>query len=103
MHSDSSRHRARRATALLLFLLIIPSVVLPVAGAAQQPTPSSHNSSEQQTNDDDRPWFRIERTEVAGGAEILTVFGNIQGLRRDAAAKDTESWHIRPGNTDARS
>ncbi|MDQ3650432.1 MAG: hypothetical protein M3458_09215 [Acidobacteriota bacterium] len=90
MHSDSSRHRARRATALLLFLLIIPSVVLPVTGAAQQPTPASHNSSEQQPNDADRPWFRIERTEVAGGAEILTVFGNLQGLRRDAAAKDTE-------------
>ncbi|MBA3712249.1 MAG: hypothetical protein H0W76_07340 [Pyrinomonadaceae bacterium] len=90
MHSDPSRHRVRRAHSLFLFLLFIPLVVPPVTGAAQQLTPASHNSSEHHINSDDRPWFRIERTEVAGGAEILTVFGNLQGLRRDAGANDTE-------------
>ena len=32
----------------------------------------------------DVPLFRMERVEVAGGAELLTVFGNLNGLQRDA-------------------
>lgn len=30
------------------------------------------------------PLFRLERTEVAGGAELLTIFGNLEGLPQES-------------------
>jgi hypothetical protein len=74
-------HKSRLRAAVALTLLLALSASLPVRLAAQSvetaPAPASApaNQSEQ--------LFRLERTPVSGGAELLTIFGRLDGLPRE--------------------
>lgn len=73
--------RARQFACLLFALLLI----LPDASrlAVAQEDPAANASSNAQLPS---PAFRLERTPVAGGAELLTVFGSLDGLQQDTDA-----------------
>lgn len=73
--------QARRSALLsfALLLALLPSLQIRLAaqsveGAAAAPSASA-NQAEQ--------LFRLERTPVAGGAELLTIFGRLDGLPRE--------------------
>src|SRR5687767_1379045 len=73
-----------RRIAFVFFLLLLafsPSARL--VSLAQSPAPHAENlvvQPQPETNG-----FRIERLSVAGGAELVSVFGQLDGLRRDKA------------------
>ena len=66
--------------ALFLFRICGAS---PFAVAQEMPVAAPSNSSQAQLAP---PGFRLERTPIAGGAEILTVFGSLDGLRHGTDA-----------------
>ncbi|HMF56013.1 MAG TPA: hypothetical protein VK619_06615 [Pyrinomonadaceae bacterium] len=75
MKSYPSVHYARRTFCFFFSLLL--AFVAPVA-LAQSPAASSEQtpaSSQTQSSE-----FRLERIPVAGGAELLTIFGTLDGL-----------------------
>jgi hypothetical protein len=76
-------HRARRTTTISLILLVAILPLVPTASAQIPPAadegrkPLEQHSAQQQTS---APLFRMETLPVGGGAEILTVFGTLNGL-----------------------
>ncbi|HKQ53625.1 MAG TPA: hypothetical protein VJT74_14715 [Pyrinomonadaceae bacterium] len=66
-----SLKRAQRAACVFFILLLALSPVL------AQVSPAVETSQEA------RPVFRMERTPVAGGAELLTIFGELDGLAHE--------------------
>ncbi|HEV2799167.1 MAG TPA: hypothetical protein VGW12_01650 [Pyrinomonadaceae bacterium] len=93
MNDVISNGRARSIVSLIFALLLLQlpcqrgfvavaqdtPVAAPHADAA--PTQQTASQSPQQTA---MPGFRLERVAVANGAELLTVFGSLDGLARDA-------------------
>jgi hypothetical protein len=76
-----------RRTALIIFALFFAfSNLLELEVRAQSAIPPSRNQTEINNQAGDAG-FRLERTEVAGGSELLTIFGKLDGLARagDAA------------------
>lgn len=75
MKASTLAYRAGRTLSIFFALLLalssqLPSYTLLAQTAADKPaTPKSA--------------FRLERTPVAGGAELLTIFGNLDGLPHD--------------------
>lgn len=87
MNSMPSAQGARQAVCTVLALLFI---YLPFAqsGAAQTVSASSTQAFIQTTPD---ALFRLERVPVAPGAELLTIFGSLDGLTRKSASHDANS------------
>jgi hypothetical protein len=76
--------RARQFARLIFALLLIQlSGAKPnaVAQGLALPAPAVPAPAQTQT-----PGFRLERLPLAGGAELLTVFGSLDGLARDKAS-----------------
>lgn len=79
-----SNARARHIAPNLLALLLLVPGASPLAVAQDNGVSASPAPAQAQLPP---PGFRLERTPVAGGAELLTVFGSLDGLRHD---KDTD-------------
>jgi hypothetical protein len=84
MKNPMSNARARQIACIIfaLSLLQLPGASAPAA--AQELAVSGPSDSAQGSLTD--VGFRLERTPVAGGAELLTVFGNLDTLRQDKEA-----------------
>ncbi|HKQ99037.1 MAG TPA: hypothetical protein VJT09_00110 [Pyrinomonadaceae bacterium] len=75
----------RRAACVFFTLLLAFSPALrPVSLAQTQQPPQIEARAE--ATEPARPGFRLERTPIAGGAELLTIFGDLEGLRREKDA-----------------
>ncbi|MBD0371283.1 MAG: hypothetical protein ICV60_10645 [Pyrinomonadaceae bacterium] len=85
MKSSPRPFQARR-TALLTFALLLallPSLQIRLAAQAVESAPPAASPASSAPANQAEPLFRLERTPVAGGAEILTIFGRLDGLPRD--------------------
>jgi hypothetical protein len=83
MKSSPRLFQATR-TALLTFALLfalIPSLQIRLAAQAVESSPAAPASSAPTAQAEQL--FRLERTPVAGGAELLTIFGRLDGLPRE--------------------
>lgn len=78
MKSVSPIQHAPRAVCILLSLLLAVSPLSFATVAAQ--TPVSATETRTQIAAAPQSGFRLERTPVAGGAELLTIFANLDGL-----------------------
>lgn len=78
---------ARRAACVSFILLFALSPAFQMRARAQSVNalPETEASTPRQP---DAPGFRLERKSVAGGAELLTIFGRLDGLAHDGAASD---------------
>jgi hypothetical protein len=88
MNQVISNARARQIARLIfaLPLLQLPGAnVIAVAQELTVPAPQVSTPAQAQTSG-----FRLERIPLAGGAELLTVFGSLDGLARDKDAKDSD-------------
>ncbi|MDQ3820829.1 MAG: hypothetical protein M3362_24515 [Acidobacteriota bacterium] len=81
MKSVSSFKSARPATTLLLTLLLTFSPATESLSFAQSQRLAAESTAG--ANEKTGPLFRLERLPVAGGAELLTIFGRLDGLSRD--------------------
>ncbi len=79
MNSLASTRRARRAvtTCLSCLLILLPAVQL----RAQTPAAADPRA---------QPGFRLAHTPVAGGAELLTVFGRLPGVTTNEQSEQTK-------------
>jgi hypothetical protein len=79
MKSCSRTFRASRIAnvAFTLLLALSPALQIRVAAQSVEQAPASASSEQAQ------PLFRLERTPVSGGAELLTIFGRLDGLPRE--------------------
>ena len=75
-----SLKRAQRAACVFFILLLAFSPAAQLATLAQD-APAAQPLAAQTVPA--RPAFRLERTQVAGGAELLTIFGELAGLPRE--------------------
>lgn len=74
----------RRAALIVftLFFAFAPVLQLRVGAQSAVALPLAPNEKSEQL---DAAGFRLERTTVAGGAELLTIFGRLDGLTRDGS------------------
>src|SRR5947209_7891498 len=80
MRSASSFKSARLAALLLTLLLTFSSLPQSVS-FAQSCATTAENPSE--VTEKTKQLFRLERLNLAGGAELLTIFGRLDGLKHD--------------------
>jgi hypothetical protein len=74
------RHSARATFCILLILLLAFSPATSIKSLAQSaPAPQESPAEAARAT---APIFRLERTAVAGGGELLTIFGSLDGLPR---------------------
>lgn len=79
-----SKVRMRQTACIIFALLLLQIPGVSSQGFAQIITlPTVSDSSQAQIH---QPGFRLERTPLAGGAELLTIFGSLVGLARDGEA-----------------
>src|ERR1051325_9754399 len=71
---------AQKIVCLLFSLLLAISPLLSSRAVAQTPSTAPAGPVEESASPPESG-FRLERTAVAGGAELLTIFGNLDGLR----------------------
>lgn len=76
MKSFSSLQSARRVACIFFALLVAFSPVAQIISTAQSLQTETRDSSLA------KPIFRLERLPVDGGAELLTIFGKLEGLSR---------------------
>ncbi|MGH9900502.1 MAG: hypothetical protein ACRD68_01545, partial [Pyrinomonadaceae bacterium] len=90
MNSVPLKERAPKIISVLLTLLLALSLVPGRRTAAQTVAPGGETKSAgpQAAADSISPWFRLKREPVAGGAEVLTVFGSLNGLAKDGPGRD---------------
>jgi len=88
MRSVPPRQRARRVWSIFFGLLVIFSLALPFSVAAQHAPANSSSAAASTQNDAGNPAFRIERIPVDGGAELLTVFGDLNGVAPNSRASE---------------
>jgi hypothetical protein len=81
MKSVSPPLNAHRIACLLFALLLAISPLLTLSAVAQTPLSESAKPAETTAASPPESGFRLERTAVAGGAELLTIFSNLDGLR----------------------
>lgn len=81
-----------RRTAFIVFILFFafaPVLQLRVRAQEAVALPEAATGKSEQTNAEltvkDAAGFRLERTKVDGGAELLTIFGRLDGLTRDSS------------------
>lgn len=79
MKSVPSRQRARQVRSFFFILPVIFSLALKTPVSAQQAAARSPAPDDQEQSP-----FRLDRTPVAGGAELLTVFGDLNGVASPA-------------------
>lgn len=73
--SNSDNHRfARRAVGIVALVFVLGSSLVPGQTLAAGDRPTAPKATERPVP------FRLERTPVAGGAELLTIFGRLDGL-----------------------
>ena len=82
MTGGLSFHRARNFVCILFSLLFAFSPAGQWVCLAQSSTAEAQSEAAQAKPA--APLFRLERTEVAGGAELLTIFGNMDGLPKES-------------------
>ena len=98
MNSVFFKQRAPQIISVLLTLLLVYSFLAPVtvaqtenpahAPAATEPAATEASAATAQQL---APWFRLERRSVGEAAELLTVFGSLDGLpRRDQSVRAAE-------------
>jgi hypothetical protein len=85
---DGMRHlfsnaKARQFASIMFALLLLLPGASSFVAAQDAPLTAASDSAPSQLPP---PGFRLERTPVAGGAELLTVFGSLDGLRHDKDA-----------------
>ncbi len=89
MNHVTPKGRGRRIAnlifALLLFQASSGAHAVAVAQQLAVPAPDAFTRSTASTSG-----LRLERVQVAGGAELLTVFGTLDGLARDREALDAD-------------
>ena len=93
MNFVNSNGRARQIACLIFALLLpqLPSCANAVAVAQENSVSAPQDSAATQTQTSAQTsGFRLERLPLAGGAELLTVFGSLDGLARGKEAKDTD-------------
>jgi len=71
-----------RQTASIVFVLLLLQLPAVIPNGVAQIIPSLPASDSSQTQIQ-RPGFRLERIRLAGGAELLTVFGSLDGLAHE--------------------
>jgi hypothetical protein len=81
MKKVPSLQGAQRAVCIFFTLLLALSPVAQPASLAQSLPPQTETSAEATATP--KPGFRLERTPVAGGAELLTIFGQLDGLSHE--------------------
>ena len=87
MNNAMPRRRARKFVCAVLCLILLFEMGAPFHSFAQTPADSGTNNSSQTRTPESG--FRLERIEVIGGAQLLTVFGKISGqLHGDGADSD---------------
>jgi hypothetical protein len=74
----SSLQSVRRAACVFFILLLAFSPAAQILSLAQSPAPQAETRTAESATD--RPGFRLERIPVSGGAELLTIFGQLDGL-----------------------
>jgi hypothetical protein len=79
-----SNARARQAASIMFALCLSIHGARPLVVAQEGNAASATSASAQAQLP--TAGFRLERTQVAGGAELLTVFGSLDGLRHDQKA-----------------
>jgi hypothetical protein len=88
MNFVNSNGRARQIACLIFALLHLQLPGAKTVAVAQElivPAPQNSASTQTQTSG-----FRLERLPLAGGAELLTVFGSLDGLTRGKEATDVD-------------
>ncbi|HZH91122.1 MAG TPA: hypothetical protein VEX70_10965 [Pyrinomonadaceae bacterium] len=89
MNYETSYRRARQFARLifaLLLLLLLPGAnAVAVAQVPPDADPQISNPAQTQTSG-----LRLERLPLAGGAELLTVFGNLDATTRDKDSKNPD-------------
>jgi hypothetical protein len=88
MKTVPSLQNVRRAACVFFILLLacLPSGQILLAQEASAP----QTESRPQPSDTPRPGFRLERIPVSGGAELLTIFGQLDGLAHAAGQQQKE-------------
>jgi hypothetical protein len=83
-----SNGRARQIACLIFALLLLRLPCANAVAVAQElAVPAAQGSAPAQTQ---ASGFRLERLPLAGGAELLTVFGSLDGLAREKDAQDAD-------------
>ena len=77
-----SLKRAQRA-ACVFFILLLAFSPAALTSALAQTSPASQAEAPAAQAGPARPVFRLERMPVAGGSELLTIFGELDGLPRE--------------------
>jgi hypothetical protein len=81
MKKVPSSRSVRRAASIFFTLLLALSPANQFISLAQSPSPQTEaRAASVETT---KPGFRLERMPVAGGAELLTIFGQLDGLSLD--------------------
>ena len=78
MNKAPSSNSARRAASIFFTLLLALSPVTQFVSLAQSTSPQTETPTA--SSETPKPGFRLERIPVAGGAELLTIFGQLDGL-----------------------
>lgn len=78
-----SLKRAQRAACVFFILLLAFSPATQLVTLAQNAPALAQEATPAAGIEPTRPTFRLERTPIAGGAELLTIFGELDGLHRE--------------------
>jgi hypothetical protein len=78
-----SLQSARRAACVFFTLLLLAFSPVAQFISQAQTLPAPQVETRQESSAATRPGFRIERIPVSGGAELLTIFGQLDGLPRE--------------------
>ena len=83
MKSIPALRKAQRAICLFFSLLLAFSPATQITSRAQSPAAQSSSQTDAATTAaTSESGFRLERMAVAGGSELLTIFGRLDGLHR---------------------
>ncbi|MEA2175028.1 MAG: hypothetical protein QOD00_2620 [Blastocatellia bacterium] len=84
-----SVQRARRVGSIFFSLILTLSPLYSLKSAAQTNTATPPATTVQEAQAANESLFRLEKIQVAGGAELLTIFGQLKGLQaRDGASAE---------------
>jgi hypothetical protein len=89
MKIQRRRHWHLRASFLIAFLLVI-SPLVPTITKAQGP--NALDSTENNPSAALSQILRLERVEVAGGAELITVYAKLAGLQFTEGSTENDKW-----------
>jgi hypothetical protein len=90
MKSSLKPFRAHGLVHLAFALLFALTPALQLSAAAQGVAADSSSSTQAERQPPQQQLFRLERLPVSGGAELLTIFGRLDGLPREKAGAGGE-------------